>query len=85
MSIKSPDFSLLNDKTKMTTRFESKDLFFHFYFLIQDSSLNIALIFLKLYKHVDNINLKGTLSQISDIGPSFIFMSKKGKIFIIFS
>ena len=63
----------------MTIRLESKkegilNLFFHFYFLIQDCSLSIALISFKLYKHIDNIHLEGTLSQNFNIGPSFVFM-----------
>ena len=37
------------------------------------------------YKPVDSICLEGTVSQNLDIGPSFIFMSKNGKILIIFS
>ena len=63
----------------MTTRLESKkegilNLFFHFYFLIQDCSLDIALISFKLYKHIDNIHSKGTVSQNFNIGPSFVIM-----------
>ena len=38
--------------------------FFHFYFLIQEFSFNIAPIDLKFYKHVENIHYEGTLSQI---------------------
>ena len=57
-------------------------LFFHFYFSIQDFSLNIGLTFLKLDRAVDNIHLEGIVSQNCDIDPSFIFMSKKGKIFL---
>ena len=62
-------------------------LFFHFYFLIQDFSLTtcIGLTILKLDKAIDNIHLEGTVSQNLDISPSFIFMSKNGKIFIIFT
>ena len=53
----------------MTIRLESKkevilNLFFNFYFLIQDCSLNIALISFKLYEHIDNIHPEGTVSQI---------------------
>ena len=63
----------------MTTRLESKkkgilNLFFHFYFFIQDCSLNIALISFKLYKHIDNIHLEGTVSQNFNIGSRFVFM-----------
>ena len=40
---------------------------------------------MKLYTPVNNIHMEGALSQIFDIGPSFIFMSKNGKIWLIFS
>ena len=40
---------------------------------------------MKFYTLVNNINMEGTVSQIFDIGPSFIFMSKNGKILVIFS
>ena len=45
----------------------------------------MQLIFFKLNKHIANIHLEGIMSQNFDIGPSFIFMSKNGKIFFIFS
>ena len=45
----------------------------------------MALIILKVYQHVYNIHLEGTVSQNFKISLSFIYMSKNGKIFIIFS
>ena len=54
-------------------------------FLIQDFSLNVTLIFSKIYMHINNIHLEGTVSQIFDIGHSFIFMTKNGKNFNHFS
>ena len=83
---KSPYFSLSNDITYMSIRFISKEkrilnLFFHFYFLIQDFSLNIAWILSIFNNHFDNIHSEGTLSQNFVIDLSFIFMSKNGKIF----
>ena len=42
-------------------------------------------IILKVYQHVYNIHLKGTVSQNFKIGSSFLFMLENGKIFIIFS
>ena len=33
---------------------------------------------------IDNIHLEGTVSQIFNLGPSFYFMSKNGKLFVIF-
>ena len=60
------------------------NLFFHFYFLIQDFSLVVRLTIVKLDQAVYNIHLEGTLSQNVDIGPSFIFMLKNGKIFHYF-
>ena len=44
----------------------------------------MALIILKVYQHVYNIHLEGTVSQNLKISLSFIFMSKNGKIFIFF-
>ena len=44
----------------------------------------MAFIILKVYQHVYNIHLKGTMSQNFKIGPSFLFMSKNGKIFLLF-
>ena len=32
---------------------------------------------------VDNTQIEGTVSHIVDIGPSFDFMTKNGKLFII--
>ena len=45
----------------------------------------MALTILKVYQHVFNIHLKGTVSQDFKIGPSFFCILKNGKIFIIFS
>ena len=45
----------------------------------------MVLIILKVYQHVYNIHLEGTVSQNLKKSLSFIFMSKNGKIFIIFS
>ena len=33
---------------------------------------------------VDNTQIEGTVSQIFDKGPSFYFMIKNGKLFVIF-
>ena len=52
----------------------------HFYFFIQDFSLNITWILLILYRHVHNIHMEGTVSQIFYLGLSFIFILKNGKI-----
>ena len=59
-------------------------IFFHFYFCIQGFSLKIALIILKLYKFVDNINLEGTVSQNVDVGASYFFYLKKREDFLFF-
>ena len=72
-----PDFIL--------RKIDFKTYFFHFYFSIQDFSLNIAFIILKVYQHVHNIHLEETVSQFLYTGLSFLFMLKNGKIFIIFS
>ena len=33
---------------------------------------------------VDNTQMEGTVSQVLDKGPSFYFMIKNGKLFVIF-
>ena len=50
------------------------NLLFHFYFLIQDFSLKMPLINLKLYKLVNNNQMEGTVSQILYLGPGYDFM-----------
>ena len=59
--------------------------FFTFNFLIQDFSLDIGSTLSQFYMFIYNIHLEGTVSQNVDIGPSFIFIPKNGKILIIFS
>ena len=39
---------------------------------------------LKLYNPVDNIHWEKTVSQNFDLGPTFYFMLKKGKLLTIF-
>ena len=48
-------------------------------YFIQDLSPNISLILSKHYIHIHNIHLEGTMAQISDMEPSFIFMTRSGK------
>ena len=38
---------------------------------------------MKFLPFVDNTHMEGTISQIFDIGPSFDFMIKNGKPFVI--
>ena len=45
----------------------------------------MAFIILKVYQHVLNIDLKGTVSHNFKIDPSFLFKLKNGKVFINFS
>ena len=52
--------------------------------LIQDFLLNMAFIILKLYQHVYNIHLEGTVSQNYKIGLGFIFIAKNGEDFYYF-
>ena len=47
---------------------------FHFYFLAEDFSHNIVYFMMKLFRHVKNITLEGTVSQISYLGPSSYFI-----------
>ena len=48
-------------------------VFFHFYFLNMDISLDIELSFLTL---IENIHMQRTTSQISSLSPSFDVMTK---------
>ena len=48
-------------------------------------SLDIALIISKLYMPVDNNHMEGTVSHIFNLGLSFYFMIKNGKILVFFS
>ena len=59
------------------------DIFFDFYFLKRDFLFTIMSSALKLSELVDNIHLEGTVSQVFDLGPTFYFMSKNGKLFTI--
>ena len=51
-----------------------------FNFFIQDYSFTLRNPWMKFCVLVKNIDMEGTVSQISDIGPRFILMSKNGKI-----
>ena len=54
------------------------NLFFHFYFLNMDISLNIYTLVIRFYTCILNIPLERTLSQIFYLGPGFYFMTKNG-------
>ena len=41
-------------------------------------------ISVRLLPVVDSTQMEGTVSQIFDIGPSFYFMIKNGKLFVMF-
>ena len=55
-----------------------KTIFFHFYFSIFHISVNYAFNGPRLYMHVTNNHVEGTMSQIFVLGLSFDFMSKNG-------
>ena len=79
MSPKTPVFFLSNDGVNLIIRLELKgkiifNLLFHFYFLIQDLSLNMPLINLKLCKLIDTNQMEGTVSQNFYLGPGYNFM-----------
>ena len=50
-----------------------------------DISLNIKFLGMKLLTDDHKIHVEGSVSQNSDLGLSSIFMSKNGKLFVIFS
>ena len=53
------------------------NLFFHFYLLNINISLNIYTLLIIFYTGVRNITLEGFVSQISYLGHGFYFMIKK--------
>ena len=61
-----------------------KRYFFLLLFMIVHISTNFVLDGLKLWMHVPNIHVEGTLSQIFVLDLSFCFMSKKGNFMIIY-
>ena len=61
-----------------------KNQYFDFYFLNQDFLFTIMSPTLYFCILIDNIHSEGTVSQIFNLGPSFYFMSKNGKPFVIF-
>ena len=54
------------------------NLFFHYYLLNMDISLNIYTLVMQFYTCVLNIPLEGSVSQIFYLGPGFYFMTKHG-------
>ena len=57
------------------------DLSLFTFFFNQDFLFTIRFPTFLICNLIDNSYLEGTLSQISDLGPSFYFMSKNGKRF----
>ena len=53
---------------------EVENLIVILFILNTDFSFTVCNIHLKLYEHVQNILLEGSLSQNFDLGPGFIFM-----------
>ena len=49
-----------------------------------DISVTNNSILIEFCPCVDNIYMEGTVSQNFDIGPSFYFMTKNGKLFAFF-
>ena len=82
-------FSLSNDiKYVVITSIFMKllilNLFFHFYVLNMDISLNIYTLVTKFYTGVLNIPLEGSLSQIFYLGLSFYLMIKNSNFWSFF-
>ena len=57
-----------------------KNLFFHFYLLNKDFSLNTQVKLMKLSTYLKNIHMEGTVSQIFNFILSFYFIKKNGKL-----
>ena len=54
------------------------NLFYHFYFLNMDISLNIEVSIIKFATGIDKNHMQGTLSQIYYLGLGFYFMANNG-------
>ena len=61
-----------------------KTLFFHFYFSIVHISTNYAFDGLRIFMHVTNIHVEGTVSQIFVLGLVLILCQKTGNFLYIF-
>ena len=70
--------------TSFSRKYDLKFIFFYFYFLNLNFSRIIDVILLKSVGRNGNILIEGTVSQNFDLGPSFYFISKNGKILVIF-
>ena len=57
------------------------NLFFHFYFLSMDISVNIYILVIKFYAGVLNTPLEGSVSQTFYLGPGFYLIIKKRATF----
>ena len=53
---------------------EVKNRLFILFFLNTDFSFTVYNIYLRLYGHVQNVLVEGSVSQNFYLGPSFIFM-----------
>ena len=65
--------------------YEFKTHFSTFVVLNMDIQFNICFPRIKMCTVVHNIPLEGIMSQNLDLGPSFNFMTRNGKLFVIFS
>ena len=78
-------FSFNVDANKCTyQKILNRFLFFYFIFFNQDFEFTIMSPTLYFCYPIDNIHFEGTVSQILDLGLSFYFMSKNGKLFANF-
>ena len=56
---------------------KTKNRFSYFYFFNYDITVNNCVPGIKFHRHIENILLEGTMSQICYIGPSFYFMNSR--------
>ena len=83
-SARATSYSLWQNGSHISYEAPECPLSCHIYFLVQDISLIINSTHLGFNRHVQNIHLKGTMSQNFDIGSTFIFIQKNGKILTFF-
>ena len=70
-------WNILNDK--------SKNVIFDNYFLNVNILITKSCTDFNFFLFTLHIHLEGTVSQILNLGPSFYFMTKIGKLFINFA
>ena len=80
-----PRITVIIGEMVNSQKYEFKTIFFHLNVLTKGFSLNITFPLIKLYRYLPNLILiEGTISQNFDLGLTFCFISKYGKLSVNF-